>query len=41
MRRGFKRVRPLEGGFDAWLEGGYETHGPTGRTGTLPAIRVS
>ncbi|HLW80242.1 MAG TPA: hypothetical protein VKU44_11655 [Terriglobia bacterium] len=22
-RRGITRVRPLEGGFDAWREGGY------------------
>jgi len=23
MERGFTRVRPLEGGLDAWLEAGY------------------
>lgn len=24
MTRGFKRVRPLEGGFDAWLDAGHD-----------------
>lgn len=24
MTRGFKRVRPLEGGLDAWLDAGHE-----------------
>lgn len=25
--RGFKRVRPLAGGFDAWVEAGYGVEG--------------
>jgi 3-mercaptopyruvate sulfurtransferase SseA len=24
IERGFKRVRPLEGGLDRWIEAGYE-----------------
>jgi 3-mercaptopyruvate sulfurtransferase SseA len=24
MTRGFKRVRPLEGGFDAWVNAGHQ-----------------
>jgi 3-mercaptopyruvate sulfurtransferase SseA len=24
MTRGFNRVRPLEGGFDAWVNAGHE-----------------
>jgi 3-mercaptopyruvate sulfurtransferase SseA len=25
MRKGFRRVRPLEGGIDAWIAAGRET----------------
>ncbi|MFA6041508.1 MAG: rhodanese-like domain-containing protein [Methylophilus sp.] len=25
MNRGFKRVRPLTGGIDAWLDAGHQT----------------
>jgi len=38
MERGFKRVRPLAGGFDAWIEAGYETHGAA-HTATLPTVQ--
>lgn len=27
MDRGFKRVRPLEGGFDAWIAAGLPVEG--------------
>ena len=27
MRASFKRVRPLAGGIEAWVERGYETEG--------------
>jgi 3-mercaptopyruvate sulfurtransferase SseA len=27
MTRGFNRVRPLEGGFDAWVNAGHEVAG--------------
>lgn len=27
MARGFERVRPLAGGFDAWLEAGFGVEG--------------
>jgi hypothetical protein len=39
IERGFKRVRPLAGGLEAWIEAGYETHGALGpdpRESTLP-----
>jgi rhodanese-related sulfurtransferase len=25
--RGFQRIRPLEGGFDAWVSAGFEVEG--------------
>jgi len=25
MSKGFRRVRPLEGGLEAWIDAGYET----------------
>jgi rhodanese-related sulfurtransferase len=25
MDKGYRRVRPLEGGIEAWIEAGYET----------------
>ncbi|HUK11775.1 MAG TPA: hypothetical protein VLW17_00620 [Thermoanaerobaculaceae bacterium] len=25
--RGFQRLRPLAGGFDAWVSAGFEVHG--------------
>ena len=34
MQKGFKRVRPLAGGLDAWVEAGYATLG--GPESTLP-----
>jgi 3-mercaptopyruvate sulfurtransferase SseA len=27
MKNGFKRVRPLEGGLDAWVAAGYSVEG--------------
>jgi 3-mercaptopyruvate sulfurtransferase SseA len=40
MDRGFKRVRPLAGGLDAWIEAGYPVDQPPTfqATGTLPTI---
>jgi 3-mercaptopyruvate sulfurtransferase SseA len=35
MDRGFRRVRPLEGGFDAWAAAGH----PVDEEETLVAIR--
>jgi 3-mercaptopyruvate sulfurtransferase SseA len=42
MDRGFKKVRPLAGGLDAWVAAGYETHGVAGdaRESTLPVRTV-
>jgi 3-mercaptopyruvate sulfurtransferase SseA len=40
MDRGFTRVRPLEGGLDAWEEAGYEIEVERIRmspTGSFPA----
>jgi rhodanese-related sulfurtransferase len=28
MQQGFKRVRPLSGGIDAWVAAGYRVEGP-------------
>ncbi len=36
-KRGIRRVRPLEGGFDAWREAGY----PLERLRTQPPTEVS
>jgi 3-mercaptopyruvate sulfurtransferase SseA len=36
MDKGFKKVRPLAGGFEAWLAAGYETHGEDAPESTLP-----
>ena len=36
MKEGFTRVRPLAGGFDAWLAAGYELE-----EGTLLAVRAA
>ena len=36
MKEGFTRVRPLAGGFDAWLDAGYELEG-----GALLAVRAA
>jgi 3-mercaptopyruvate sulfurtransferase SseA len=41
MERGFKRVRPLAGGLDAWVEAGYETRGEDPRESTLPVRSAS
>jgi membrane protein DedA with SNARE-associated domain/rhodanese-related sulfurtransferase len=30
MQRGYKRVRPLHGGIDAWIEAGYSVHSQSG-----------
>jgi hypothetical protein len=42
MEKGFKRVRPLAGGLDAWLEAGFEVEGTLtdapSRTSTLPSL---
>ncbi len=27
MQRGFRRIRPLEGGFDAWVSAGFRVDG--------------
>ena len=42
MEKGFKRVRPLAGGLDAWLDAGYdvEGHEKVEHTGTLPTIKA-
>jgi len=40
MDKGFKRVRPLAGGLDAWVAAGYETHGLAPLTSTLPVRSV-
>jgi len=46
MEKGFKRVRPLAGGLDAWLEAGYDVEGAhqeeprMEHTGTLPTIKA-
>ena len=41
MDRGFKKVRPLAGGLDAWVEAGFETHGIEERASTLPVRSAS
>ena len=43
MEKGFKRVRPLAGGLDAWLEAGYEVEGEPEKpshTATLPTVKA-
>ena len=41
MEKGFKRVRPLEGGLDGWVAAGYEVEGSApARTSTLPTIQA-
>ena len=37
MKRGFKRVRPLEGGLDAWVDAGLGVEG--GEEELLIAVR--
>lgn len=37
MERGFTRVRPLEGGLDAWMEAGYGVEDETVVALTLPS----
>ena len=41
MDRGFKLVRPLEGGLDAWQAAGYEIEAerfPLGETGSFSKV---
>ena len=41
MKKGFARVRPLEGGLDAWAEAGFEIEGdliPLSPTGTFRPV---
>jgi 3-mercaptopyruvate sulfurtransferase SseA len=43
MEKGFKRVRPLAGGLDAWLEAGYDVEGApeaSEHTATLPTVNA-
>ena len=40
MDRGFKKVRPLAGGLDAWVAAGFETHGAAPLHSTLPVRAV-
>ena len=37
MQAGFKRVRPLAGGIEAWVERGYAVETPVGLGGLPPA----
>ena len=41
MDRGFKKVRPLEGGFDAWIGAGFDTDETAKLQSTLPVRSVS
>jgi rhodanese-related sulfurtransferase len=37
MELGYTRVRPLQGGLDAWIEGGHEVEQRAARLATLRA----
>jgi 3-mercaptopyruvate sulfurtransferase SseA len=39
MTRGFNRVRPLEGGFDAWVNAGHEVERDGEMLVTLGPVR--
>ena len=41
VRNGFRRVRPLRGGLDAWIAAGYAVEEVAGSAGSVPAEAVS
>ena len=41
MDKGFRKVRPLAGGFDAWVQAGFDTDGTVEMQSTLPVRTVS